>query len=182
LKAYRAVAGFDDAFVAASSKKAALLAWGAKKDLFALGAAELVDQREAPKEVFDTPGDVMLRSRGSLADQLKAAGAGRSPKTNDLSHEDVSEKKLKRAFKKPRRKKKPAPSRAALEAAEAELADVTQRREQDLAAIEKPIAALETRKRIVLEGTRAVLSKLKAKVVRQSDRYHSAREEWAARE
>lgn len=179
LKVYRAAAGFDDAFVASSSKKAALLAWGTTKDLFARGAAELVDPADAPKDVFDTPGKVILRSRGSLADQLKAAGPGRLPRTNGASRDNAPEKEVKRVTKKLRKKKKPAPSRAALEASEAELADFTLHREQDLAAIEKQISELETRKRTVLEDTQAAMLKLKAKGERQSDRYHAALTKWA---
>lgn len=42
LKVFRTSIGFHDAYVSAPSRKAALEAWGAGKDLFAIGSAELV--------------------------------------------------------------------------------------------------------------------------------------------
>ena len=42
LKVFCTTSGFHDSIVAAPSKPAALKAWGAKTDLFSMGAARLV--------------------------------------------------------------------------------------------------------------------------------------------
>ena len=49
LKVFRTSAGFDDAYVAAPSRKAALAAWGADADLFARGVAEEVSDTTLTK-------------------------------------------------------------------------------------------------------------------------------------
>lgn len=182
LKVFRTAAGFDDAFVAAPSKKAALAAWGTSKDLFAIGAAELIEPEQAPKDVLEKPGEVILRSRGSLAEQLKAAGPRRSSRSQGVRAEPDSHPTVKRVAKPCPARRRPAPSRAALDAAEAELAEAIVQSEEAVAAIERQIEALEARKRAAQTDSRASLSKLQARVARQSDRYRSALESWAARE
>ena len=72
LKLYRTVAGFHDAYVAASSQKAALAAWGSDKDLFARGLAEQVTDEALAAEALAAPGTVIRRSRGTTAEQIAA--------------------------------------------------------------------------------------------------------------
>ena len=43
LKLFKATSGFHDSYVATTSRAAALKAWGARTDLFAMGAAEPVE-------------------------------------------------------------------------------------------------------------------------------------------
>jgi hypothetical protein len=73
LKVFRTPIGFHDAYVAAPSRKAALAAWGADNDLFASGSAELVTDPALTAESLASPGEVIKRSRGSVADHLDAA-------------------------------------------------------------------------------------------------------------
>ncbi len=64
LKVFRTIAGFHDAYVAAPSRAAALRAWGATTDLFAMDAAEEVTDPELMKEALADPGVVTRKSRG----------------------------------------------------------------------------------------------------------------------
>lgn len=188
LKAFRAAAGFDDAFVAAPSKKAALEAWGTSKILFAIGGAEQVDPSEAPEDVFSQPGKVVLRSRGSLADQLKASGPvqtgrhGRKEATPRPSDPEPRSGPAARVRPQPQRKPKPPPSRAALEAAEAAVAAAAEQHKREIVLIDEEIRLLEQRKRQSNANAQAILARLEAKVSHLSDRYHAALDTWAADE
>ncbi|WP_341207141.1 hypothetical protein [uncultured Sphingomonas sp.] len=75
LKVFRTAAGFNDAYVAAPSRKAALAAWGATADLFARGAAEEVTDPALMEAPLAAPGEVVKISRGSAEEQLAAAPA-----------------------------------------------------------------------------------------------------------
>lgn len=80
LKVFRTAAGFDDAYVAAPSRAAALRAWGAERDLFARGVAEEVTDPALMKEPLMRPGEVIRRSRGTAAEQLAALPPARAGK------------------------------------------------------------------------------------------------------
>ena len=140
LKVFRTAAGFHDAYVAAPSRKAALAAWGADKDLFARGAAEEVTDPALMAAPLATPGAVVKVSRGSRAEQLAALP------------ED-----------KPKRAPAPAPGRAAVPpppptpapqpppqapaAADQARAAPEARHDRERAALAEEEAALEHRKR-----------------------------------
>lgn len=65
LKVYRTSAGFHDAYVAASSQKAALKAWGSEHDLFARSVADVVTDPELAKEALAKPGQIIKRRQGA---------------------------------------------------------------------------------------------------------------------
>lgn len=100
LKVFRTTIGFHDAYVATPSRAAALRAWGAGTDLFAMGAAETVNDPELTAAPLAEPGRVIRLSRGSATDHL-AAEAARSA-NNEPSTSSI---------RKPA-KSKPLPSRA----------------------------------------------------------------------
>ena len=75
LKVYRTPIGFHDAYVAATSQKAALKAWGADADLFARGAAEVVTDPGLIDAPLAHPGEVIRVLRGTEAQHIKALGA-----------------------------------------------------------------------------------------------------------
>lgn len=125
LKVYRTVAGFADAYVAASSQKAALAAWGSDKDLFARGLAEIVTDPALTAAPLAAPGTVIRRSRGTAAEQLAAlpyTPARAAPKPSA-----------------PPARRTPKPDRAALDAAEAAL----EQAEADARAVAKNFAERE---------------------------------------
>ena len=80
LKVYRTPIGFHDAYVAAPSQKAALLAWGSDADLFARGIAELVTDEELIAAPLASPGKVIRKLRGTTDEQLEAAKMPDRPK------------------------------------------------------------------------------------------------------
>lgn len=170
LKVFRTAAGFHDAYVAAPSRKAALAAWGAERDLFARGVAEEVSDPALMAEPLARPGEVIKRSRGSAAEQFAALPASK-PKTKT--------KTKKRAAKaEPASRPVPKPSRDALDAAQ-EAIDAAERDwrtvQRDLTARQK---ALDRERREEAERHEQALADLeRAKRVAQDD-YDAAEAHW----
>jgi hypothetical protein len=65
LNVYRTPIGFHDAYVAATSQRAALKARGSEADPCASGVAEIVTEEVLTREPFENPGFVVRRSRGT---------------------------------------------------------------------------------------------------------------------
>ena len=65
LKVFRAHLGFYDSVVAKPSRKAALEAWGSRRDLFREGFAEETNDPEPVKAALARPGVVLRRAFGS---------------------------------------------------------------------------------------------------------------------
>ena len=107
LKVYCTAIGFEDAYVAAKSQKAALAAWGTSKDLFARGAARMVTDEGLAAAPLARPGEVIRVRRGSLAEHLAASTPAAKPagKAQPAKPAPI--------------KRKPRPSRLALGRAEA---------------------------------------------------------------
>jgi hypothetical protein len=160
LKVFRTSAGFHDAYVAATSRKAALEAWGADVDLFSRGVAEQVTDDALMAEPLKRPGEVIMKSRGDLADQLKALGPRKTGRKKD----------------EPPRKTKPRkpPSRARLDKAEAAIAEAEKRQREDLAALKAERDAI-VRKITILESRQAKeLSRLKRTLNSARESYRDA--------
>ncbi len=114
LKVYRTAAGFNDAYVAAPSQKAALEAWGSDKDLFARGIAKLVTDPALTAEPLASPGVVVKHSRGTTAEQIEAMPSPERQTARRGGSGPIE------AAKQPRKSKpapKPKPSSAELDAA-----------------------------------------------------------------
>lgn len=154
LKVFCTTSGFHDSIVAAPSKPAALKAWGAKTDLFSLGAARLVTDPKLAKKALDRPGEVI---------RLKRSGDG----------EEVSA---------PRRKAKPSkpPSRSRLKAAEDKLAALKARQTKEIESIEDQQRQLK-KKRDQLEARHSKARRSAEKRVEQaSEHYEAALADWEA--
>jgi hypothetical protein len=134
LKVFRMPIGFEDAYVAAPSRKAALEAWGAEHDQFARGVAEEVTDPALMKEPLAHPGEVIRLSRGDLARQLKAL-----PRRAADKRSGTSAPAAKKA------KPKPPPKRDKLDAAEQAVAAMRKRHEAESDALEKQMAALRAK-------------------------------------
>jgi len=174
LKVYRTSIGFHDAYVAAPSKKAALEAWGSKKDLFARGAAELVSDPELERAPLVSPGEVIKMSRGSVAEQLAALPPNAA----------ADEKKAKPAkpgkAAKPSPPPPPKPSRAELDAAEQAIEKVRETHAKALAAIAEEEARLAERKRRVQDEQDTELARLTADRDDKKSSYDAAMRDWRA--
>ena len=166
LKVYRTPIGFHNAYVAAPSQKAALAAWGAKVDLFARGAAELVTNEALVAEPLATPGQVIRRSRGTTAEQLAALPPD--------SIKAASKSSRSAADKKPA----PKPGRAALDDAEAALGAAQARHTAAHEEVEDRQRALD-RERRELEAAQAdEIDSLEAKAAVEREAYSAKLAEW----
>lgn len=152
LKVFCTTSGFHDSIVAAPSKPAALKAWGAKTDLFSMGAARLVTDPKLARKALDRPGEVI---------RLRRSGGG----------EEAPQ---------PRKKAKPSrpPSRARLKAAETRLAALEAKQGKELDAIERELKSLE-KKRDQLAARHSKARKAAAQKVEQArEDYEAALADW----
>jgi len=171
LKVFRTSAGFEDAYIAAPSQKAALETWGAKRDLFAQGAAEVVKDPELVKAALAHPGEVLRVPRGTTAEHLAAAAAGAQSK-DKAPPSEPSKVPKKRA------KPKPRPSREKLDVAREQL-EATR---QELASAEAELSEqIETLKAELAERKREhakAIAHLQQEVERQDRLYRKALSKW----
>jgi hypothetical protein len=178
LKVFRTATGFDDAYVAAPSQKAALAAWGSKHDLFARGVAEIVDDPELIKEPLAQPGVVIRRSRGNAEEQLAALGPDLVAKRRPVSPEEP-EQPPHAAKPVPRPKKviakKPKPDRSALDEAERSLAEVEKRHAQERAEIAQRQAELERQRKALKTKQSSEIKEMERKVDELRAKYERAR-------
>jgi hypothetical protein len=158
LKVFRTPIGFHDAYVAAPSRKAALAAWGADKDLFARGVAEEVTDAALTEAPLARPGEVVKVSRGDRDAQLAALPEDK-PKTA-AKRKGPKVAKVAQTKAKPPPPPKPKPSRADLDAAEEALTEAEARHEDERAALAKEEAALERRKREMKRAQEAEVARL----------------------
>lgn len=79
LKVFRTSIGFEDAYIAAPSQRAALGAWGAERNLFAQGMAEVVNDPKLAAPALERPGTVLRVPRGTTAEHLAAATKDAKP-------------------------------------------------------------------------------------------------------
>lgn len=139
LKIFRTAIGFHDAYVAAPSQKAALEAWGSDRNLFAMGAAEAVEDGPLAEKARATPGKVIKVVRGTAEQHIAALPKARTKPAKTPSRQ--------MAPKAPASKKLPRPSHAAVDRAEKTVQNVEQARTSDLDRIDREIAALTAKRR-----------------------------------
>ena len=152
LKVYRTPIGFHDAYVAATSQKAALQAWGSDADLFARGIAEVVTDEALSAEPLASPGKVIRKLRGTADEQLAVAIPDRSnASSRDNKDGEPDPKRRTGSLKKPAVAKKPPPpprpDRAALDAAEKAVEDAELRHDKEDRDLRKRLEALEQERR-----------------------------------
>jgi hypothetical protein len=186
LKVFRVPIGFHDAYVAAPSQKAAIEAWGSDRDVFARGEAELVTDPKLTAEPLARPGEVIKRLRGTAAEQLAALPPNKTaPPANNERRTAIIGRGKKEAGPapqgskaKPARKVAPRPSRAALERAEAALAQAGDDKERALKRLREQEAALAEERARVEKAHAAELEKLKTKRDKAAAAYEQAMERW----
>ncbi|PVM86484.1 hypothetical protein [Caulobacter endophyticus] len=158
LKVYEARFGFHDSVVAAPNQKAALDAWGVRQDLFAEGDARVSEDEAAVKAALAHPGTPLRRAAGSN-DPF-----GLAPNLPDIPDAPRKPKAKARAT---RPAEPPAPpDRSALDRAEADLAELETRQDDEkteldrrMAVLEKEIAAARRRWRSERKKAQAVVDK-----------------------
>jgi hypothetical protein len=168
LKVFRTSSGFHDSYVAAPSRAAALRAWGANTDLFAMGAAEEVTDAKLMAEPLATPGAIVKRSRGTAGEHMSAA-ASRKPKRG------------KSDPKPPRpRKVKPPPSRAKLDEADRRLAEAEARYELARGKLDEEVKRLNEKRRKLEQKHQAEIASQRGKRDRAAQAYRNAVKAWQA--
>lgn len=166
LKVFRTSSGFHDSYIAAPSRAAALRAWGANTDLFAMGAAEQVTDPKLMAEPLAKPGEIVKRSRGSAGEHLSAAG--KSKPGNERA-------------KPPRTgNAKPPPSRSKLDEADRQLAQAELRYDRDRHAIEEEMELLNEKRRKLQRKHEADIEKQRAKRDAAAKTYKDKVKAWQA--
>lgn len=186
LKVYRTPIGFHDAYVAASSQKAALEAWGSDANLFARGSAELVTDDELTREPLADPGKVIRRLRGSAEEHIAALPKDRPkskarPTASSGEPASARSSASKPARVEARKPPPPRPSRAALDRAEREQADLATRQGKEDEALRRREAEVrQERERLERVHARERASAERA-VDRERDKHSEALAHWGAK-
>ncbi len=171
LKVFRTSAGFEDAYIAAPSQKAALEAWGAKRNLFAQGAAEVVRDPEMIKAALARPGQVLRVPRGTTAEHLAAAAAGAPPKGKSAPSDGANAPKR-------HAKPKPRPSREKLDAAHEKLEAKRQEQASAEAEVSEQIEVLKAELGERKRQHARELADFEQEVDRQERLYRNALSKW----
>lgn len=166
LKVFRTPIGFHDAYVAAPSRTGALAAWGAGTDLFSAGIAEQVsEETQGAKAALAKPGDVVrVARRGEPGDS--------SPRSASRS------RPLPQGGRGRPARPKPKPSRAAVDKAEAALAELEEAQAAERAGLAKEEGRLAKRRRALEEKQRLAVARAEAKRDAAKERYRKALAEW----
>jgi len=155
LKVFCASSGFHDAIVAATSRPAALKAWGARTDLFSMGVAKEVTDPKIRKRALERPGEVIRLNRSGGPEE--AAPSKR----------------------KARRKESP-PSRARLKSAEERLEALTREQDGEREAIERELRALEKKRDAIDKRHAKARGAAERKLELARDDYQAALADWEA--
>ncbi|NML95459.1 hypothetical protein HHL27_17420 [Novosphingobium sp. TW-4] len=170
LKVFRTSAGFEDVYVAAPSRKAALAAWGTDKDLFEREVTEEVHDPKLTAAALARPGEVVRVPRGTTAQHLSAAG---KPLKRELPNSAIP----KPHTPKPRARQ-PKPSRVKLENARQRLNDASHSYDIAFREIERQMAELaDKRDSLRIERDRT-LKRLKVDVAKEQEAYSVALDAW----
>jgi hypothetical protein len=170
LKVFQAQFGFYDTVVAASSRAAALRAWGTRQDLFASGEAKETTDASAVSAATCHPETVLKRPVGSKAAfEIDPDGLPDVPK----APAKLKAVKAAQAARKPVTKSPPS-DRSALDAAETELQGIDTARKAEEAHLRKRQAALEAEFAAAQTAYVAARKAATAKVVEARTAYRKA--------
>jgi hypothetical protein len=164
LKVFRTPIGFHDAYVAVPSRKAALEAWGADADLFARGAAELVDDPALTREPLAQPGKVIRRLRGTVEEQIAALPGDAAPTTPPARQRQ--------------RANRPKPMRTDVIKAEEALAAIRQRQAGERDELARRQAELDRERSGQKDRHSSELAKAEEELSAARDYYEQALRKW----
>lgn len=168
LKVFRTTIGFHDAYVATPSRAAALRAWGATTDLFAMGAAEEVVEKALMAKPLAAPGAIIKQSRGTAADHIAASAKASS----DRGQAPGGRSKPPRP--------KPLPDRTTLDAADKRLADAEARFNRARQHLDDEEASLASRRRTVEHEHQTRIASLKGERDHEEELHRDALDRWRA--
>ncbi len=186
LKVYRTPAGFHDAYVAATSQKAALAAWGSDANLFARGIAEEVTDPALMAAPLDHPGEVIRVARTmDDADEPPPRRSTRAPSKASAPETPAARAKGRPQPKaapkpkpKPEPKPKPKPKRTKLDQAEAALAAAEARHKAEREALRREEQALAAKRRALDKAQAAERTRLDRRRIDAREAYEAALDQW----
>lgn len=184
LKVYRTPAGFHDAYVAATSQKAALAAWGSDANLFARGIAEEVTDPALMAAPLDRPGEVIRVARTmDDADEPPPRRSTRAPSKASAPETPAARAKGRPQPKaapkpKPEPKPKPKPKRTKLDQAEADLAAAEARHKAEREALRREEQALAAKRRSLDKAQAAERTRLDRRRIDAREAYEAALDQW----
>jgi len=171
LKVYRTPIGFHDAYVAASSQKAALEAWGADANLFARGVAEVVTDPKLTEAALSQPGVVIRKARGTAAEHIDAL-----PKTKAKAPASKSRKGVPAAeIAEPRT---PRPRRDAMNRTAEALSEAEARHSDEARAFAEREKKLAQDRRKLEQAQRKESDRLQRSFDRAKAEYQTAARNW----
>ncbi|HEY2356759.1 MAG TPA: hypothetical protein VGH86_04860 [Phenylobacterium sp.] len=138
LKVFEAQFGFHDSVVAAPSQAAALRAWGIRQNLFAEGRARITDEPQAVEAARAHPETPLRRAIGSKHSFELAPRA-----LPDVPDAPLGRRARKSGSAKKIRAKNPRVDRSKLDAAEAALKALDERRKREEAGLRARQSELE---------------------------------------
>lgn len=186
LKVYRTPAGFHDAYVAATSQKAALAAWGSDANLFARGIAEEVTDPALMAAPLDRPGEVIRVARTmDDADEPPPRRSTRAPSKASAPETPAARAKGRPQPKaapkpkpKPEPKPKPKPKRTKLDQADAALAAAEARHKAEREALRREEQALAAKRRALDKAQAAERTRLDRRRIDAREAYEAALDQW----
>ena len=174
LKVYRTTIGFHDAYVAAPSQKAALKAWGSDHNLFARKMAEVVTDPTLVAEPLSSPGTVVKRLRGTLAEQIAAL----PPDVRKRTRRAADPKPTSKSTAKPDTPTEPRPSRAPVDTAQRAVAAATKAFAAELADLARREAKLAGERRTLERKQAKELAELNDRLEQAEHEYRAALKAW----
>jgi hypothetical protein len=173
LKVFCTPIGFHDAYVAATSQKEALAAWGTDANLFARGMASAVTDPALTKEPLANPGQVIKRVRGTAEQHLAALPASAKTRSSQPAPMPApSGKKAEPA------KPKPRPSRQKLDVAEQAFERAEDKYDRAAAAIREREEALRRERHELNAKREAEIAKLQRQLEDVRTDYDRAMDAW----
>ena len=179
LKVFRTPIGFHDAIVAAPSQKAALEAWGAESNLFAQGAAEVVEEPGLIEAALAQPGEVIRVLRGSKDEQI--AALARMPARQRATRPSPAPPARGKGAKAAKPKRPAKPSRVDVARAEEAIEELDKEQAKVIAALDKQIAALERERREAERRHERSRAELEAGLEEAQERYQREFRAWEDR-
>ena len=174
LKVFQAQFGFFDTVVAAPSQAAALRAWGTHRNLFATGHARVATDEAAIAAALEHPGTLLRRAVGS--NDPFALEPTSLPKIPDLPAAMPALKRPAPTTAKPKAEpvRRPPADRSRLDAAEAALAELDDRRKREEADLRRKQEELDATRTAAQQSYVEARKKATAAVVAGRDAYRKA--------
>ena len=174
LKVFQALFGFFDTVVAAPSQAAALRAWGTHRNLFATGHARVATDEAAIAAALEHPGTLLRRAVGS--NDPFALEPTSLPKIPDLPAAMPALKRPAPTTAKPKAEpvRRPPADRSRLDAAQAALAELDDRRKREEADLCRKQEELDATRTAAQQSYVEARKKATAAVVAARDAYRKA--------